>query len=164
MRSTGEVLGVGADIYEALYKGFMAAGMLLKGKKGIVLATIGDADKAEFIPIAKELGMLGYSFLATHGTAEVLKQAGLDVREIRKLKEKEPNILDEIKNLNVDILINTPTKGKDSKRDGFIIRRAAIEKNISVITVLDTIKALVEATKKHGSAADIAIYNMGRSL
>jgi carbamoyl-phosphate synthase large subunit len=84
------------------------------------------------------------------------------VREIRKLKEKKPNILDEIRNMNVDIVINTPTKGKDSQRDGFIIRRAAIEKNIEVITVLDTIKALVEATKRYDSAANINVYNMGQ--
>jgi len=161
MRSTGEVLGVGADFYEALYKGFMAAGMLLVKKRGVILATISDNDKTEFLPIAKELGYLGYSFVSTPGTAEVIRNAGLKVRETRKLKEKGPNILDEIRNMNVDIVINTPTKGKDSQRDGFIIRRAAIEKNIEVITVLDTIKALAEATKRHDSAENITVYNMG---
>ena len=165
MRSTGEVLGVGSDIYEALYKGFMAAGMLLKRKKGVVLATIGDNDKAEFISIAKEFAGLGYSFAATHGTAKVLEAAGMRVRVIRKLKEEGPNILDEIRNAKVDIVINTPTKGKDSHRDGFIIRRAAIEKNIAVITVLDTVRALLEATKRHGTDTgieNIKVYNMGR--
>lgn len=161
MRSTGEVLGIGSDVYEALYKGFMAAGMLLKKKRGVVLATISDNDKDEFLSIAKELGGLGYSFVCTSGTAEMLKDAGLEVREIKKLKDGKPNILDEIRNMNVDIVINTPTKGKDSQRDGFIIRRAAIEKNIEVITVLDTIKALVEATKRYGSAENITVYNMG---
>ena len=161
MRSTGEVLGVGADIYEALYKGFLGAGMTLKKKRGIVLATIGDNDKEEFIPIAKELGRLGYSFISTHGTAKVIRDAGLAVREIKKLNEERPNILDEIRDMNMDIVINTPTKGKDSRREGFVIRRAAIEKNIEVITVLDTIKALVEATKRYDSAADITVYNMG---
>lgn len=164
MKSTGEVLGIGADIYEALYKGFLAAGMQLKKKKRVVLATISDNDKAEFLPIAEKLAGLGYSFLATSGTAEVLRQAGLPVREIRKLKEKEPNILDEIKNMNVDIVINTPTKGKDSQRDGFIIRRTAIEKNIEVITVLDTARALIEATEwyeKQKASDSIRVYNMG---
>jgi carbamoyl-phosphate synthase large subunit len=164
MRSTGEVLGVGTDIYEALYKGFLGAGMSLKKKRGIVLATISDNDKEEFIPIAKELGRLGYSFISTHGTAEVLRNAGLSVREIKKLNDERPNILDEIRNMNMDIVINTPTKGKDSRREGFVIRRTAIEKNIEVITVLDTVKALVEATKRYrtGTAVEnINVYNMG---
>jgi carbamoyl-phosphate synthase large subunit len=162
MRSTGEVLGIGADIYEALYKGFLGAGMLLKKERGVVLATISDNDKAEFIPIAKELGKLGYSFVSTHGTAAVIRDAGLKVREIGYLKEKGPNILDEIRSRNVDIVINTPTKGKDSHRDGFIIRRAAIEKNILLITVLDTIKALLEATKRYDTAVNVRVYNMGK--
>jgi len=139
--------------------------MLLKRKKGVVLATIGDNDKAEFISIAKEFAGLGYSFAATHGTAKVLEAAGMRVRVIRKLKEEGPNILDEIRNAKVDIVINTPTKGKDSHRDGFIIRRAAIEKNIAVITVLDTVRALLEATKRHGTDTgieNIKVYNMGR--
>jgi carbamoyl-phosphate synthase large subunit len=158
------VLGVGADVYEALYKGFLSAGMLLKKKTGVVLATISDIDKAEFIPIAKGLAELGYSFAATGGTAEALKNAGLEVRTVRKLKGKEPNILDEIKNMKVDIVVNTPTKGKDSQRDGFIIRRAAVEKNIEVITVLDTIKALVDTTKRYGAgknSQELNVYNMG---
>ncbi len=162
MRSTGEVLGIGEDIYEALYKGFMAAGMLMQRKKGVILATISDNDKEEFLPIAKELDGLGYSFLSTSGTAKLLKDAGLKVLVIRKLKEEQPNILDEIRNGNVDIVINTPTKGKDSQRDGFIIRRAAIEKNIGVITVLDTIKALVEATKRYNAAEAVKVYNIGK--
>lgn len=164
MRSTGEVLGLGADVNEALYKGFMAAGMLLKRDKGVILATISDNDKDEFIPLAKELAALGYSFAATSGTAEVLKNAGMNVRVIRKLKEEEPNILDEIKNGSIDMVIDTPTKGRDSQRDGFIIRRAAIEKNIGVVTVLDTLGALLEVTKQYGvntSMENITIYNMG---
>jgi len=164
MRSTGEVLGVGADIYEALYKGFMAAGMLLKRDSGIVLATISDNDKKEFISLAKEFTALGYNFAATGGTAEALKSAGMNVRVIRKLKEEKPNILDEIKNGKVDIVIDTPTKGRDSQRDGFIIRRAAIEKNIGVITVLDTVRALLEVTERYGINAgceEIRIYDIG---
>jgi carbamoyl-phosphate synthase large subunit len=164
MRSTGEVLGVGADIYEALYKGFLGAGMLLQKRKGVVLATINDHDKEEFLSIAKELNGLGYSLMCTSGTAKFLKKAGLQVESVRKLSEKEPNILNLIRNMEVDLVINTPTKGKDALREGFMIRRAAIEKNISVITVLDTIKTLVEVTKRTNSGMDIGnmnIYNMG---
>lgn len=165
MRSTGEVLGVGTDIYEALYKGFLGAGMLLKKKKGVILATIKDNDKEEFLSIAKELNDLGYSLMCTSGTAKFLKQAGLKVESVRKLSEEEPNILNLIKNMEVDLVINTPTKGKDVEREGFMIRRAAIEKNIGVITVLDTIKTLIEVTKKYNSDFEIDnmnIYNMGK--
>jgi carbamoyl-phosphate synthase large subunit len=165
MRSTGEVLGVGADIYEALYKGCLGAGLQLVKKKGVVLATINDHDKEEFLIIAKELNALGYRLMCTSGTAKFLKQAGLQVDTVRKLNEEEPNILNLIKDMEVDLVINTPTKGKDALREGFMIRRAAVEKNIAVFTVLDTIKTLIEVTKRYQSdleIKDMKIYNMGK--
>lgn len=149
MKSTGEVLGVGSNIFEALYKGFAAAGMRLKKRTGVVMATISDNDKKEFLPIAEKLHKLGYSFICTEGTARLLKESGIPVKEVRKLKEESPNIIDSIVNMEVDIVINTPTKGNDSHRDGFIIRRMAVERNIEVITTLDTIKALAEVTEKY---------------
>ncbi|MGE5630770.1 MAG: carbamoyl-phosphate synthase large subunit [Caulobacteraceae bacterium] len=164
MKSTGEVLGVGTDVYEALYKGFLAAGMLVKNTRGAILTTINDHDKEEFLSMAKELKELGYSLVCTSGTAKFLQQAGLQVEVVRKLKEEEPNILDLIKNMKVDLVINTPTKGKDSQREGFIMRRAAIEKNIGVITVLDTAKAMIEVTKRYNSDTAVRntnIYNVG---
>ncbi|OPJ62112.1 carbamoyl-phosphate synthase large subunit [Clostridium oryzae] len=164
MRSTGEVLGVGKNIYEALYKGFLGADMQLENKTKVVLATVNDHDKDEFLSIAKEIGELGYSFAATSGTAELLRNAGLKVKEVRKINEEEPNILDVIKNMEIDLVLNTPTKGNDSRRDGFIIRRTAIERNIEVITALDTMKALVEVTQKLGkeiSVDTMDVYNMG---
>ena len=147
-----------------MYKGFIAAGMELKKKKGVVLATINDHDKEEFLEIAKQLGDLGYSFISTKGTAEYLIKNGLKVKVVGKLNEKEPNILNVIKDREVDLVINTPTKGNDSHRDGFIIRRAAIEKNIDVITTLDTVSALVGVTKRLGfekATLDMEVYNMG---
>jgi carbamoyl-phosphate synthase large subunit len=166
MRSTGEVLGIGANVQEALYKGFLAAGMLLKKKKGMVLATINDHDKEAFLSIAKDLNELGFGLMCTSGTARSLKQAGLQVEVVRKITEEEPNILNLIKNMEVDLVINTPTKGKDFSREGFMIRRAAIEKNIGVITVLDTVKAMIEVTKMYGLdmiETNMNIYNMGSS-
>lgn len=147
MKSTGEVLGVGRTLNEALYKGFLAAGMELKKKTSLILATIDDHQKDEFISIAKELKELGYSFVSTKGTAESLRSAGIEVREVNKIKDGEPNILDTIKNMEVDLVVNTPTKGNNSHRDGFVIRRTAIEKNIEVITTMDTLRALVETAK-----------------
>jgi carbamoyl-phosphate synthase large subunit len=164
MKSTGEVLGIGRDIFEALYKGFTAAGMQLEKSKGAVLATVNNHDKAEFLEIAKELSELGYRFISTSGTAKLLKSAGINAEEVLKLKEGEPNILNVIKNREIDIVINTPTKGNDSHRDGFIIRRTAIEKNIQVVTSLDTMKALVYVSRKLGierRLEDIQVFDMG---
>lgn len=154
MRSTGEVLGVGKTINEAMYKGFMAAKMGLKFKTMKILATINDHDKAEFGEIAKELQGLGYTFISTKGTSDYLTSIGVQNEAVRRLGEEEPNILNIINNLEVDLVINTPTKGNNSQRDGFIIRRAAVEKNIGVITTLDTLRALVVATKAYKEMKD----------
>jgi len=164
MRSTGEVLGIGKNADEALYKGFLAANMQLKKETGIILATINSHDKEEFLPIAKKLSDLGYRFISTKGTADFLSGNGIAAEEISRINEDEPNILTAIKNKAVDLVINTPTKGNDSHRDGFIIRRSAIEKNIDVITTLDTVEALVDVTKKLGfvdAVKNLDIFNMG---
>ena len=144
MKTNGEVLGVGRNIKEALYKGFVAGSMYPSNKKGKILATINKHDKKEFLPIAKMLAEVGYKFVATEGTANLLREANIEVEVVRKLHEDAPNILDVVKNKEVDLVVNTPTKGNDSKRDGFIIRRAAVERNIGVITALDTLRAIAE--------------------
>ncbi|WP_066870729.1 carbamoyl-phosphate synthase large subunit [Clostridium mediterraneense] len=160
MRSTGEVLGVGKNIYEALHKGFVAAGMYTgdKGKK--ILATINNHDKKEFIQIAKGLSSLGYEFVATEGTAISLKEAGIEAEIVRKITEEKPNILDVVVNGEINLVVNTPTKGNDSKRDGFHIRRAAIERNIGVMTALDTLKALVDLQQQGVHKEDLEIYDV----
>ena len=159
MRSTGEVLGVGRTLNEALYKGFIAAGMY--PGKGPILATINKHNKAEFLPMAVKIASLGYEFLATKGTCKLLNDAGVPATQIRKLEEENPNILDIIKNKEVDLVINTPTKANDSKRDGFLIRRAAVERNIGVITALDTFRAIVEV-KASGleNNKDLEVFNL----
>ena len=159
MKSTGEVLGVGRNVKEALYKGFIAAGML--PGKGDILATINKHDKKEFLPMAVELSKLGYNFVATEGTYNLLKEAGVSVRKVTRLNEESPNILDVIKNQEVDLVVNTPTKANDSKRDGFLIRRAAVERNIGVITALDTFRAIVDV-KVEGleSKTDLEVFNI----
>ncbi|APC85387.1 carbamoyl-phosphate synthase large subunit [Clostridium botulinum] len=160
MKSTGEVLGVGKTLGEALYKGFIGANMSIKKEKGTVLATINDHDKEEFLPIAKKLHSLGYKFIATSKTAELLKEEGIEVKQVRKLKEESPNIIDTIKNDEVDLVVNTPTKGNDSKRDGFHIRRAAIERNLGVITSLDTLKAIVDIKFKEIKDETLYIFDL----
>ncbi|MCC5423811.1 carbamoyl-phosphate synthase large subunit [Clostridium botulinum] len=160
MKSTGEVLGVGKTLEEALYKGFIGANMSIKKEKGTVLATINDHDKEEFLPIAKKLHSLGYKFIATSKTAELLKEEDVEVKQVRKLKEESPNIIDTIKNDEVDLVVNTPTKGNDSKRDGFHIRRAAIERNLGVITSLDTLKAIVDIKFKEIKDETLYIFDL----
>lgn len=161
MRSTGEVLGVGRNVQEALYKGFLAASMFPGMEKGKILATIKKHDKKEFLPMAIELSKLGYKFVSTEGTCKLLRENGVDAEEVRRLNEEEPNILDVVKNKEVDLVINTPTKGNDSKRDGFLIRRAAVERNIGVITALDTLKAIIDVKKEHfENKEDLEIFNI----
>lgn len=161
MRSTGEVLGVGRNVHEALYKGFLAASMFPGMEKGKILATVKKHDKKEFLPMAIELSKLGYKFVSTEGTCKLLRENGVDAEEVRRLNEEEPNILDVVKNKEVDLVINTPTKGNDSKRDGFLIRRAAVERNIGVITALDTLKAIIDVKKEHfENNEDLEIFNI----
>ena len=160
MKSTGEVLGVGETLEEALYKGFTAAGNKMSNDRGVVLATVNDQDKEEFLEIAKDMKRVGYTFMATEGTASLLKSNGIDAIIVNKIGEVRPNILDVITNNQVDMVINTPTKGNDATRDGFRIRRLATEYSIDVMTSLDTLKALVKVNQKHIKKEQLKVYNL----
>ena len=160
MKSTGEVLGVGETLEEALYKGFTAAGKKMSNDRGVVLATVNDQDKEEFLEIAKDMKRVGYTFMATEGTASLLKSNGIDAIIVNKIGEVRPNILDVITNNQVDMVINTPTKGNDATRDGFRIRRLATEYSIDVMTSLDTLKALVKVNQKHIKKEQLKVYNL----
>lgn len=160
MKSTGEVLGIGETLEEALYKGFIAAGKKISDERGVVLATINNHDKEEFIEIAKDMKELGYTFVATEGTANILEKNGIKATVVNRVEEARPNILDTIRNKQVDIVINTPTKGNDSTRDGFKIRRTATEFSTEVMTSLDTLKALVSVNKKQIKETGLEVYNI----
>ena len=160
MKSTGEVLGVGENIEEALYKGFLAAGQGISNDKKKILATINDNDKEEFVEIAKEMSELGYEFVATSGTAKRLNDEGVKCEVVKRMDEPRPNILDVIRNKEVDIVVNTPTKGNDSTRDGFKMRRTAIEFQTEIMTSLDTLKAMVSVNKKHVDTSAIKVYSL----
>ncbi|MDR1773740.1 MAG: carbamoyl-phosphate synthase large subunit [Clostridioides sp.] len=160
MKSTGEVLGVGENIEEALYKGFLAAGRNIEDEKGIVLATINNNDKDEFVEIAKDMKKLGYKFVATEGTAKSLREHGIEVEVVNRVHEARPNLLDYIRNKQVDLVVNTPTKGNDSTRDGFKIRRTAIEFQTDIMTSLDTLKALVGVKKERIDEDKLKVYNI----
>ncbi|CAK7037885.1 MAG: Carbamoyl-phosphate synthase large chain [Peptostreptococcus russellii] len=160
MKSTGEVLGVGETLEEALYKGFLASGQRVSDDNKMVLATVNDNDKDEFIEIAKDMNELGYKFIATEGTSRALKEAGVECEVVNRVEEPRPNILDVIRNKQVDLVVNTPTKGNDSTRDGFKIRRTATEFQTEIMTSLDTLKAMVAVNKKHVSSELMKVYSL----
>ncbi|MFA9396932.1 MAG: carbamoyl-phosphate synthase large subunit [Clostridiaceae bacterium] len=161
MKSTGEVLGVGKTFKEALYKGFIAADTLSPIKNNKVLCSINDYDKAEFLGIAKTLNKMGFDFLATKGTHKFLTQHNIKSTIVKKVGEGSPDILDTIKKREIDFVIDTPTKGNKTSRDGFRIRRTAIESYIKVFTCLDTAKSFAEILEDNLQIKDLDIYNMG---
>ncbi len=161
MKSTGEVLGVGTTVEEALYKGFIAAGKKLPRKGGTIFATIQKYDQDEFAGLAKRFASLGYNFVATEGTAKKLKENGIDAKVVQKLSEGSDEIIKVIRSGEVNIVVNTPTKGNDSKRDGFKIRRAAIESSLQILTSLDTLRAMADIVEKQIRTDDTNIYDMG---
>ncbi|EPZ53290.1 MGS-like domain protein [[Clostridium] sordellii ATCC 9714] len=132
----------------------------MSNKRGVVLATVNNYDKDEFMEIAKDMNELGYTFVATEGTAKALRENGIEAKVVNRVEEARPNILDVIRNKQVDIVINTPTKGNDSTRDGFKIRRTATEFSTEVMTSLDTLKALVEVKKKEINRDGLSVYNI----
>ena len=143
MKSTGEVIGMGRTAPEALYKALLSAGCSIR-PHGNILATIADRGKAEALPLLQGFYELGFTLYATAGTAQLLRDNGLKVTEVLKIQEGNPNIVDIIRKGDIDLVINTLTKGKNPQRDGFQIRRAAVEYNIPCLTSLDTAKSLLE--------------------
>jgi carbamoyl-phosphate synthase large subunit len=142
MKSTGEVMGVARDFESALYKAMVASGCEFP-KNGAILATIADRDKAEALPVIQKLAGLGYRILATSGTAAMLDKGGLPVETVKKVHEGSPNIVDLIRANKINLVISTLTKGKEPDRDGFQIRRAAVEHGVPCLTSLDTIRAIL---------------------
>lgn len=142
MKSTGEVMGRDVKYAKALYKGLIGAGMKIPST-GAIIATVADKDKAEAAVLLKGFHKLGYKIIATGGTAVALKEAGLDVTTINKLSEGTPNILDMIRTGQANFVFNTLTKGKTPERDGFRIRREAVENGVVCMTSLDTVRELL---------------------
>ncbi|MBC5659677.1 carbamoyl-phosphate synthase large subunit [Anaerosacchariphilus sp. NSJ-68] len=142
MKSTGECLGIAKTFNEALYKAFLGAGIRLPKHKNMIM-TVRDEDKEEAVEIAKRFEALGYCIYATKGTARALMEADVSVRLTRKLEQESPNILDLILGHKMDLVIDTPSQGVEHSRDGFVIRRNAIETGVNVLTAIDTAKALV---------------------
>ena len=150
MKSTGECLGIAKTFHEALYKAFLGAGVRLPKYRNVIM-TVREEDKEEAAKIAKRLEALGYSIFATKGTARALMEADVQVRMTRKLEQESPNILDLILGHQIDLVIDTPSQGVEHSRDGFVIRRNAIETGVNVLTAIDTAKALVTSLENTDS-------------
>ena len=142
MKSTGECLGIAKSFNEALYKAFLGAGIHLPKHKKMII-TVKDADKAEAVGVAKRFEALGYEIYATRSTAKILQNNDVDAIPVHKLDGESPNIIDLILGHEIDLVIDTPTQGRDKSRDGFLIRRVSIETGVTVLTSLDTANALV---------------------
>ncbi len=144
MKSTGECLGIGKSFDEALYKAFLGAGVQLPKHKQMIM-TVKDADKPEALEVAKRFEALGYKIYATRSTAKYLEARGVKARRINKITQESPNVMDLILGHKIDLVIDTPTQGRDKNRDGFLIRRNAIETGVYCMTAMDTANALAES-------------------
>lgn len=142
MKSTGECLGISESFNEALYKAFLGAGINLPKHKNMII-TVRDEDKQDIIPIAKRFSDLGYKIYATRSTAKVLNENGVKAVRTNKIEQPSPNLMDLILGHKIDLVIDTPSQGVEKAKDGFIIRRNAIETGVNVLTALDTAEALV---------------------
>ncbi len=157
MKSTGECLGIAKTFNEALYKAFAGAGIKLPRHKNMII-TVKDSDKEEMIDIAGRFQAQGYKIFSTSGTAKVLNEHGIKAFMVRKLEQESPNLLDLILGHEIDLVIDTPTQGADRSRDGFVIRRNAVETGVTVLTSLDTAAALV--TSMENRAKELTLIDI----
>ena len=142
MKSTGECLGIARSFNEALYKAFLGAGVKLPKYKNMII-TVRDSEKEAIVPIAKRFEKLGYRIFATRGTAKSLIDGGVNALPVNKIEQPSPNLMDLILGHKIDLVIDIPQEGVEHKKDGFVIRRSAIETGVNVLTAIDTAEALV---------------------
>lgn len=159
MKSTGEVLGVANNFSDAIVKAFIASGVKIP-KEGNVLITVRDKDKKEVLPLAKKLHNTGFKIYATKGTANFLKENGIETHVLEKIWEGAESIPNLVESGKINFIINTPTKGKEANRDGFRIRRLAVECKVPCFTSLDTANALYDAIGDKNSEEEIEIVDI----
>ena len=157
MKSTGECLGIAKTFNEALYKAFQGAGIKLPKYKNMII-TVRDSDKEEMVDIAARFKAQGYRIFCTNGTARYLYQKGVVTIPVRKIEQESPNILDLILGHEIDLVIDIPAQGAERSHDGFIIRRNAIETGVTVLTAIDTARALV--TSMENRAQELTLINI----
>jgi len=159
MKSTGEVIGLGPDFAGALKKGLLAAGVKIP-QRGNILATVADRDKKELMPFLAGLNHLGFKFYATRGTSRALEELGVETVALPKLSEGSEDIVEILRDRKIDLVVNTPSHGREKDRDGFRIRQAAAERNIPVFTSPDTVRALYKILQG-GRDRQVPIYHYG---
>lgn len=159
MKSTGECLGIAKDFNEALYKAFIGAGIDLPKHKQVII-TVKDADKGEAIEIGRRFEKLGYKIYATRSTAAALREAGVNARKVNKIQQESPTVMDLILGHRIDLVIDTPTQGRDKSRDGFLIRRTAIETGVTCLTSLDTAKALLTSLEAKEEQKELTLTDI----
>ena len=142
MKSTGECLGIAKTFDEALYKAFIGAGIKLPKYKNMIM-TVRDEEQEEAVEIGRRFAAIGYRIFATSGTARALKEAGVKAIPVRKIEQESPNLLDLILGHEIDLVIDIPAQGAEHSKDGFVIRRNAIETGVNVLTAMDTARALI---------------------
>ncbi len=167
MKSTGECLGIAKNFDEALYKAFLGAGVTLPKYKQMII-TVKDSDKPEAVDVAKRFSALGYKIYATRSTAKYLNSHGVEALWVNKITQESPNVMDLILGHKIDLVIDTPTQGNgDKSRDGFLIRRNAIETGVYCITAMDTAHALARSLETAGrtlTPIDISAIADARSV
>ncbi len=142
MKSTGECLGIAKTFDEALYKAFIGAGIKLPKFKNMIM-TIRDEEHPAAVEIGRRFEAIGYHIFATSGTARALNEAGVKATPVRKIEQESPNLLDLILGHKIDLVIDIPAQGAEHSKDGFVIRRNAIETGVNVLTAIDTAEALI---------------------
>ena len=161
MKSTGECLGIAKTFDEALYKAFEGAGIRLPKHKQIIM-TLADKDKQDGIDIAQRFEALGYKIYASRGTAKVLRENGVNAIQVNKIGQEAPTLLDLILEHKIDLVIDTPENGIERAKDGFLIRRYAIETGVHCLTSLDTAHALISSLEHAFNNQELSIVDIAK--
>ena len=161
MKSTGECLGISKNFDEALYKAFLGAGIRLPKHRQIIM-TLRDADKEDGVDIARRFEKLGYKIYASRGTARVLQEHGVHAIRVNKIGQEAPTLLDLILTHKIDLVIDTPESGIEHARDGFTIRRTAIETGVHCLTSLDTAHALISSLEHAFASNELSIIDIAK--
>jgi carbamoyl-phosphate synthase large subunit len=168
MRSTGEVMGIDKDFASAMYKALISAGMKLPSEGGVYI-TVNDADKPEILDVARQLSRMGFHIYATRGTSTYLREHGLQTTTVYTISQKmDPDALGLMRRGKINLIINTPTNSSGARRDGYMMRRLAVELEIPFLTTVQAARATVSAMRKAAAGRlevmDLATHHRAASL
>jgi carbamoyl-phosphate synthase large subunit len=168
MRSTGEVMGIDKDFASAMYKALISAGMKLPSEGGVYI-TVNDADKPEILDVARQLSRMGFHIYATRGTSTYLREHGLQTTTVYTISQKmDPDALGLMRRGKINLIINTPTNSSGARRDGYMMRRLAVELEIPFLTTVQAARATVSAMRKAATGRlevmDLATHHRAASL